>query len=145
MGNDFPLHARVASSRLVGLALLVTTRTGAFRFRHALVRDAIAGSIPRVEAVRIHRAAARFYRDSDALPDARRVPLLARHAAEAELKEEAAGLYLQLAEESRGRHSYFDAEQSYTNGLNLFTEDALQRRLSAHRGRGSMRYRIVRY
>jgi tetratricopeptide (TPR) repeat protein len=93
----------------------------------------------------VHRAAARFYRTTRALPAIRRLPLLARHAAEAGLNKEAAVLYLQLAEEARGRHSYIDAERSYTSALNLLAEADVQSRLVARRGRGSMRYRIGRY
>ena len=61
---------------------------------------------------RIHAAAARFYRGTRALPDSRRLPLLARHAAEAGLREEAATLYLRLAQEARDRHAYLEAERS---------------------------------
>jgi len=145
LGSEFPLDAQVAARRLAGLGLLVTTRTGGFRVRHALVRDAVARSVPAAQRERVHRAAAHFYRTTQSLPDVRRRPLLARHAAEAGLKEEAATLYLQLAEEARGRHSYFDAEASYTSALNLLQPADAQRKLIAKRGRGSMRYRIGRY
>jgi tetratricopeptide (TPR) repeat protein len=145
LGADFPLDAQVATRRLAGLGLLVTTRTGAFRFRHSLVRDAVARSVPAGQRAPIHRGAARFYRATTSLPDLRRLPLLARHAAEAGLKEEAAGLYLTLAEDARGRHAYFDAERSYTSALAMLDGAGGQERLTARRGRGSMRYRIGRY
>jgi tetratricopeptide (TPR) repeat protein len=145
LAAEFPLDAQVATRRLGGLGVLVMTRAGGFRFRHALVRDAIAHSVPSSRREHVHRAAARFYRTTRALPDIHRLPLLARHAAAAGLKDEAAGLYLQLAEDARGRHSYFDAERSYTSALNVLEDTDVQRRLVAHRGRGSMRYRIGRY
>src|SRR5712692_9656837 len=144
-GSEFPLDAQVAARRLAALGLIVTTRTGGFRIRHALVRDAVARSVPTTQRERVHRAAARFYRTTQTVPEVRRRPLLARHAAEAGLREEAAALYLQLAEEARGRHSYFDAEASYTNALNLPPAPEVPRKLIAKRGRGSMRYRIGRY
>ncbi len=145
LGAEFPLDAQVATRRLAGLGVLVMTRAGRFRFRHALVRDAVAHSVHASRREHVHRAAARFYRKTRTLPDIHRLPLLARHAAEAGLKDEAAALYLQLAEEARGRHSYLDAERSYTSALSLLDNADVQRRLVARRGRGSMRYRIGRY
>ena len=145
LGAEFPLDAHVATRRLAALGVLVITRAGGFRFRHALVRDAVAQSVHASLREHLHRAAARFYRMTRTLPDLRRLPLLARHAAEAGLKDEAAELYLQLAEEARSRHSYLDAERSCTAALNLLDDADVQRRLIAHRGRGSMRYRIGRY
>src|SRR6266851_4339646 len=145
LGAEFPLDAVVATRRLTGLGLLVTTRTGGQRFRHALVRDAVARSVPAAQRDQVHRAAARFYRATRLVPDVRRLPLLARHAANAGLKDEAAGLYLHLAEEARGRHGYIDAERSYTSALGLLPDGDVRRRLVARRGRGSMRYRIGRY
>src|SRR5205085_1861506 len=90
------------------------------------------------------RAAARFYRKTRLVPDVRRLPLLARHAARAGLREEAASVYLGLAESARERHAYVDAEQSYTNALELLDPGDVPRRLAVRRGRGSMRYRISR-
>jgi tetratricopeptide (TPR) repeat protein len=127
------------------MGLLVTTRAGGVRFRHALVRDAVARAVPAAQRRTVHGAAVRHYRGTRALPDVRRLPLLARHSAEAGLREEAAGLYLQLAEEARERHAYLDAELSYSKVLDLLPADDLARRLAARRGRGSMRYRIGRY
>jgi tetratricopeptide (TPR) repeat protein len=145
LGAQFPLDGRVATDRLSALGLLVTTRAGEQRFRHALVRDAIARSVPAAQRNQVHQCAARFYRSTRAIPDVRRLPLLARHAAEAGLNDEAAALYLHLAEEARARHGYFDAERSYTSALGLLPASDVQRRLVAGRGRGSMRYRIGRY
>jgi len=145
LGAEFPLDSHVATRRLAALGVLVITRAGGFRFRHALVRDAVAHSVHSSHREHVHRAAARFYRRTRMLADIHRLPVLARHAAEAGLKDEAAALYLQLAEEARGRHSYLDAERSYTSALNLLDDADVQRVLVAHRGRGSMRYRIGRY
>src|SRR5207253_7027418 len=141
MAADFPLDPRIAMRRLADVGLLITTRTGAFRFRHALVHDAGAGSVSAAQSKRIHAVAARFYRGTRLLPDVRRLPLLARHAAEAGLREEAATLYLQLAEDARERHAYLDAERSYTSALSLLEAGDDERRLTALRGRGSRRYR----
>jgi tetratricopeptide (TPR) repeat protein len=141
LGADFPLDAQVATRRLAGLGLLVAARSGAFRFRHALVREAIAGSVAAANRKPVHRAAARFYRTTRALPDVRRLPLLARHAADAGLASEAAALYLQLADGARERHAYLDAESSYTSALALLPESDSTRRLGCFHGRGSVRYR----
>jgi tetratricopeptide (TPR) repeat protein len=145
LGSDFPLDSQVATRRLAGMGLLVVTRAGGFRFRHALVREAVARSVSAAQRERMHRAAARFYRTTRSLPDVRRLPLLARHAAEAGFKEEAVTLLLQLAEEARYRHAYLDAERSYTSALALLPEQDRDRQLRARRGRGNMRYRIGRY
>jgi tetratricopeptide (TPR) repeat protein len=145
LGNEFPLDARVATRRLAALGLLVTTRAGGFRFRHALVRDAVARSIPPVQREGVHRAAAGFYRTTQVLPDVRRLPLLARHAAEAGLKDEAANLYLRLAEQARTRHTYLDAERSYSCALQCLPAEDQVHRVRAQHGRGSTRYRIGRY
>jgi tetratricopeptide (TPR) repeat protein len=145
LGNEFPLDAQVATRRLVGLGLLIATRAGGFRFRHSLVRDAVARSVPSAKRGRLHQAAARFYRTTRVLPDVRRLPLLARHAAQAGLKEEAATLYLELAGEARARHAYLDAERSYTGALESLPPADLVRRVAAQHGRGSTRYRIGRY
>jgi tetratricopeptide (TPR) repeat protein len=144
-GGDFPLDAHVATRRLAGLGLLMTTRTGGFRFRHALVRDAVARSVAAPLRERVHKAAARFYATTRAIPDVRRLPLLARHSAEAGLRREAARLYLELANEARSRHLYLDAERSYTCALDALDAAETADRLAALHGRGSTRYRLGRY
>jgi len=144
-GGEFPLDAQVATRRLANLGLLVTTRSDGFRFRHALVREAIARSVPSAQRERVHRAAARFYRSTRLLPDVRRLPLLARHAAAAGLKEEAAALYLELAGEAGRRHAYLDTEQNYSTALSLLPAPDAVRRLATLHGRGGARYRLARY
>jgi tetratricopeptide (TPR) repeat protein len=144
-GSEFPLDAQVATRRLANLGLLVTTRLDGFRFRHALVREAIARSVAVTQQERVHRAAARFYSSTRLLPEVRRLPLLARHAAAAGLKEEAAALYLRLAKEAGGRHAYLDTEQNYSAALALLPGPDAVRRLATLHGRGGARYRLARY
>jgi tetratricopeptide (TPR) repeat protein len=145
LGGEFRLDAHVATRRLGAAGVLVTTRAGGCRFRHSLVREAIAKSTPQQQLGPLHRAAARFYRTTRSVPDIRRLPLLAYHAAEAGLNEEAARVYLQLAEDARGRHVYLDAERSYTRALHALQENHAAERLGALRGRGTTRYRLGRY
>ena len=144
-GGEFPLDAQVATRRLANIGLLVTTRADGFRFRHALVREAIARSVPAAQRERVHRAAARFYRSTGLLPDVRRLPLLARHAAAAGMTEEAAGLYLELAQEAARRHAYLDTEQNLSTALSLLPAADTARRLATLHGRGGARYRLARY
>ena len=144
-GGEFPLDSQVATRRLARLGLLVTTRADGFRFRHALVREAIARSVPSAQRERVHRAAASFYRSTRVLPDARRLPLLARHAAAAGLKDEAAALYLDLAEDAGRRHAYLDTEQNYSTALSVLPVHDAVRRLATLHGRGGARYRLARY
>lgn len=141
----FPLDAQVGLARLCALGMLLTTRTGGYRFRHALVRDAIAESLPSDQQSVVHKAAAQFYRLTRAISEVRRIPLLARHAACAGLKEEAATLYLELAADARKRHAYLDAERSYTCSLDCLSHADVRSHLLAQHGRGSTRYRIGRY
>ncbi len=54
-------------------------------------------------------------------------------------------LYLQLAEQARGRHAYLDAERSYSCALESLAPNDSARRVLAQHGRGSTRYRIGRY
>lgn len=146
--EDLPLDPAVATRRLLAAGLLVAGRNGGVRFRHALVRDAVARSTPQSLRERVHPAAVRYYRSTREIPEVRRLPLLALHAQESGLAEEAATLYLELAERSRKLHAYLDAETTYSRALELF--ERFKRpsdagRLRALSGRAGMRYRIGRY
>jgi tetratricopeptide (TPR) repeat protein len=140
---DFPLEGRVATRRLLTSGLLIKDRRNDLRFRNALFRDELARSIPEALFKSIHLAAFQYYRDRGVEAAATR-PLLAFHAAHAGLNEEATNLYLELAEEARARHAYFDAERMYTRALDFLPQEDGSRRLIAFRGRGAMRYRIGR-
>lgn len=140
----FGVDPRVALDRLLGGGVL-TARPGArIGFRHALVRDAVAGTVPETLRIRVHRAALRFYRHAPQT-DSERLPRLALHAARAGLPEEAAARYLELATRAQGRHDYLEAERLYSRALELLPESDAPRRLAAGRGRGIMRYRVGRY
>ena len=142
---EFPLDASVATARLQSLGLLVASRHGLLRFRHALVRDAVARSVPETLRGQVHGAARDFYRTASWVPEARRLPHLAFHCAQSGAGEEAAALYLELAERARERHAYLEAERAYTASLDLLAPADGARRLVALRGRGGMRYRTGRY
>ncbi len=144
LSREFPLDAAVGIERLVDQGLLRVHR-GRVRFVHALVRAAIERSVP--EAVRrpAHHAAFRFYCDEPGLPEFERLARLARHAAGAGLRAQALASYLQLAEWTRNRHEYLDAEALYGEALALATDDEAAARVVALRGRGLMRYRLSRY
>ncbi|WP_223753898.1 serine/threonine-protein kinase PknK [Myxococcus sp. RHSTA-1-4] len=142
---DFPLDPLYATRRLRELGLLVAQRQGGHGFRDELLRATVARELPEAERVRIHRAAYRYFQGQPLATDRQRLPKLARHAAAAGLSEDAAALYIQLAESARGRHAYLEAESTYTRALELLPEDDARRRLAALRGRGLMRYRVGRY
>lgn len=149
--SEFPLDVRVGNRRLAAQGLLAAGEGGALRFRHALVRDAVARGVPAPLRRAIHRSATRYYRVGGGAPEAGRLALLAFHAARAEegeapgpLRLEAAQIYLELAERARVRHAYVEAEGTFTRALELLPEDDLPRRLAAHRGRGDTRFRIGR-
>jgi tetratricopeptide (TPR) repeat protein len=145
VADAFPLDARAGLVRLAQLGLLVVHRDGAYGFRHALVRDAVAGTVPEALAGGVHRAALLFYRSAEHLEEAVRLPRLAWHAARVGESAEAAATYLRLAERARLGHKYLDADLLYTRALEQLPAEAQAGRLSAHRGRGIMRYRLGRY
>jgi tetratricopeptide (TPR) repeat protein len=141
---DFPLDPRYATRRLRELGLLVPQRQAGHGFRDELLRATVARELPEADRVRIHRAAYRYYQ-GQTRADPQHLPELARHAAAAGLREEAASLYIQLAESARGRHAYLEAESTYTRALELLPGEDARCRLTALRGRGLMRYRVGRY
>ena len=140
----YPLDAGVGARRLLDAGVLVASRRGSVRFRHALLREAVARSVPEAGSKAVHAAAARFLRVPGAAPDERRLPLLAHHAAESGEAAEAASLYLALARRAQERHAYMDAEATYSRALFLVPKQDLRGRLQAWSGRATMRYRIGR-
>jgi eukaryotic-like serine/threonine-protein kinase len=147
---DVPLDAEVAARRLVAAGVLAPAATSdsdgvAFRFRHALVREAMARSASVAWQGQVHRAAFEHYA---ALVPARLAPL-AYHAALAGEAEAAAQAYLELAESARARHAYVEAELLYSSALEQLAKlpdgATTSRVAGARRGRGLMRYRVGRY
>ncbi len=142
---DFPLDPRHATRRLLDLGLLVSHRLEGLSFRNELLRATVERSLPEADRVRIHRAAYRYYDSHAAAAERQRLPRLALHAAAAGLRDQAAALYIDLAESARGRHAYIEAESTYTRALELLDGDDRRQRLTVLRGRGLMRYRVGRY
>jgi tetratricopeptide (TPR) repeat protein len=142
---DFPLDPRHATRRLLDLGLLVSHRQEGLSFRNELLRATVERALPEADRVRIHRAAFRYYLSEAGAAERQRLPRLALHAAAAGLRDEAAALYIDLAESARGRHAYIEAESTYTRALELLDAEDRRRRLTVLRGRGLMRYRVGRY
>ncbi|OJH36243.1 serine/threonine-protein kinase PknK [Cystobacter ferrugineus] len=143
--EDFPLDPRHATHRLMELGLLVDDGRGNVGFRNELLRAMVARSLPKQDQTRIHRAAYRHHRRELRSGERHRLPRLALHAAAAGLRQEAAALYVDLADSARARHAYLEAESTYTRTLELLEEGDEWRRRLALRGRGLMRYRVGRY
>jgi tetratricopeptide (TPR) repeat protein len=137
-----PLDAKIATRRLVTAGLVGESPGGLVGFRHALVREAVAASVPAPLRRGIHVAAVAHYHGEVAVLEDQPLARLAFHAAEAGQGALAEDAYLELAERMRARHAYAKAEQLYTQALRQ--PDPL-RRGEAHRGRGLMRYRSGRY
>ncbi|MDC3954329.1 serine/threonine-protein kinase [Polyangium jinanense] len=157
-GGDFPLDARVGSERLVAAGLLARHGPGRYAFRHALVREAIARSVPEAQRARIHLAATAHLQqasgwDGRSPPrgDERHLAQLAHHATNAGERALGERAYLALADAARARHDWLDAERCYTRALEASAASAgapdkpLDLRQRALRGRGLMRYRLGRY
>jgi tetratricopeptide (TPR) repeat protein len=140
--QSYPLDAGVSLERLVMTGLMTLKGQSRFAFRHALVREAVALTVSPEARQRIHRAAFEHYRDAADIPDERRGPLVAEHAAKAGLSRQAAEAYLGLAARSSQRHAYLDAETLYSRALDHL---APAERQGAWRGRGQMRYRLGRF
>ena len=143
--SDFPLDPRHATRRLLDLGLLLSHRQEGLSFRNELLRVTVERSLPEADRERIHRAAFRYYLSDAGAAERQRLPRLALHAAAAGLRDEAAALYIDLAESARGRHAYIEAESTYTRALELLDLEDRRRRLTVLRGRGLMRYRVGRY
>jgi len=158
--GEFPLDARVGVHRLLTAGVLVQGQQGHIGFRHELIRDSVAQSIPAPLRRQIHLAAVDHYREGSSALEARRLSQLAFHAARAGLGRIAENTYLTLAEQARARHAYLEAERLYSRALELSMGPDGSRggaqpsgspgamsdvERAAHRGRGLMRYRLGRY
>lgn len=143
-GEAFPLDPGIALRRLLAAGVLAQDRrTARIRFRHLLVREAVAQSTASPQRARIHLAAFEHHRAQEGGGEAR-LRALAHHAAEAGLHEIAFGAYLALADQARARHAYVDAEALYSRALELAAL-AGEAAPSARRSRGLMRCRLGRY
>lgn len=141
----FPLDAQAGTRRLLSLGVLVAHRGGRLTFRSPMLRDAFARAVPDALRPRIHDAAFRYYQDAAAaLPEERRLPMLAAHASRSGRPDAAAAAWLRLADGQRRRHAYVEAEGLYSRTLSALPEGDLAGRLPALRGRGLMRYHIGR-
>ncbi|HEY6101000.1 MAG TPA: tetratricopeptide repeat protein, partial [Anaeromyxobacter sp.] len=129
----------------LSMGILVSHRGGRLTFRSPMLRDAFARAAPDALRPRIHEAAFRYYQDAAAaLPEERRLPMLAAHASRSGRPDAAAAAWLRLADGKRHRHAYVEAEGLYSRTLAALPEGDHAGRLPALRGRGLMRYRIGR-
>jgi serine/threonine protein kinase/tetratricopeptide (TPR) repeat protein len=142
---ELPLDPKIALERLLAAGLMVRGRRGHVGFRHDLARAAVARSAPEAFRRRIHFAAVEHYCDPDAAPEDRRLAQLGFHAAQVGMGPIAATAYFELAERTRARHAYTEAERFYSRALEQPGDpEGLERRL-AYRYRGLMRHRIGRH
>ena len=141
--QHFPLDPKVALAHLDEAQILrVRGRLGC-EFRNAMLCEAMRATIPAPLRTELHRAAFEYYRDLHHVPEERRRPRLAFHAAEAGLRAPAAAVYESLAAEYLFRHRYVEAEGAYSRMLALV--DGAPPRQAALHGRGLARYRTGRY
>jgi eukaryotic-like serine/threonine-protein kinase len=144
LGEAFPLDAWVAVQRLLERGLLMRQGGEQVEFRHEVIREQVARSIPEALSKRLHRAAYHYYLGASAIAGHRRLPLVAYHAARSGVPE-AAAMYLDLADRARQRHEYLDAQIRYSRALELMEPVDRARAMQAHKGRGLMRYRLSRF
>jgi tetratricopeptide (TPR) repeat protein len=143
--GEFLLDARIGLEQLVSCGLLFAHRRGTFSFRHALIREAVAATVDPASAVHVHRSAYEYYCGSTVLASADRLARLAWHAEQHGARPAALDAYRAMAEEARDKHDYLRAEQLFTRVLALLEEDDWRGRMTARRGRGTMRYRLSRH
>ena len=139
------LDAGIGVRRLVESGILARHRGGRVAFRHALLRDTVYQAVPQAQREATHRAAFDYFRRHEQLPEITRLPQMAFHAARSGLKEEAGGLYLELAGRTAARHAYLDAELLYKNALENFSQVNIDGQITAGQGRALMRFRLGRY
>ncbi len=138
-----PLELEAALAQLDRVQLLRARGHRGHEFRNAMLCEAVRAAIPEPLGTELHRAAFEHYRDQRHVPEERRRPRLAFHAAGAGLREPAARAYEALAAEALYRHRYVEAEASYSRMLGLV--DGGPPRQAALHGRGLARYMVGRY
>jgi tetratricopeptide (TPR) repeat protein len=148
LGGDW-LDAGVALARLAEAGLLAADGGDRYRFRHALLRQAIEAGAP-AEVAAWHRAALALLPapENADLPTLHRI---ARHARACSDRDMAWSAWFALAEHARARHAYVEAEQHYSIALEQIAPEAhghapeAARRRRTLAGRGHARYRIQRF
>ncbi|HXU04929.1 MAG TPA: hypothetical protein VN903_28400, partial [Polyangia bacterium] len=138
------LDANVGLDRLVTSGLLVRHRQRLVGFRHGLLRDAIYRTLAAERSQQIHRAAHDYYLAADGMSDEERLPRVALHAQRGGLRDESAGIYLDLARRAERRHHYFDAEILFGNAVDNLSDELRGSQVEAAQGRGLMRFRVGR-
>jgi hypothetical protein len=119
-----------------------------FSFRSAVLEDAVRAMLDGAHRARIHRAALALWRDRVAAvageTDTFALERLARHAAAAGERAEAARVLLALGDRERARHRHVAADAHYTAALEQLDEVDAAGRARALAGRGKVRYRLHR-
>lgn len=144
-GAAVPMDAGVATQRLRGSGLLLSSRGGGLRFRNALVRESIECSTPAALRTAIHEAAVAHHKRRPDLTHAERSARLAPHLEQLGLKDDAAIALHLMADAAAERHAYLDAERLYSRALAQYAETEARARMRAFNGRALMRYRLGRY
>lgn len=145
LGAVFPLDAWVSTSRLIERGMLVRLDDRRLSFRHGVLRERVARTLPERLAHSVHEAAFRFYRETDDVQEERRLHLVAHHAAKCDHEDSASAIYLHLAEWARQRHDSLGAKALYTRALEILPEENQRMRMRAFSGRGLMHYQISRF
>jgi tetratricopeptide (TPR) repeat protein len=141
---DLRMDPYVATRQLVAMGVFKRHRNGRAAFRHTLLRAAVEKTVSESLRAAVHGAAFRYYRGATHLEESTRLPRLALHAAGAGYKDEAAALYMTLADGARRRHAYSEAEALFSRVLGCLERTDLPRLMHALRGRGLMRNRVSR-
>lgn len=116
------LGGSIDIDRLIG-GLMVQRDSGGFRFSHALVHQAVYESVLRTRRRQMHRRAAQWFTDKDAL-------LVAAHLDRADDRNEAARAYLTAARQQASIYLYEPAAKLVARGLELAADPAARALLS---------------
>lgn len=146
-----PIDAGVGLRALCERGVLAPIGGERFSFRSAVLEDAVRAMLDGAHRGRIHRKALALWRErvAAAARSGEEAPTfalerLARHAAAAGEREEAARVLLALGDRERAQHRHVAADAHYTAALEQLGEGDAATRARALAGRGKVRYRLYR-
>ncbi|MCG5054018.1 MAG: protein kinase [Myxococcales bacterium] len=139
------LDAGVGLRRLVDAGVLVRHRNARYSFRYGVLRDATYNMVPEARRREIHALAFRFYEAQVEMPEEEALPRRAFHSARAGLREEAAHLFIRLAERARRRHAYLEASNLYSQAREQIDTVHPERIMPLSLAHGLMQFRLGNY
>jgi class 3 adenylate cyclase len=101
--------------------ILETTENGAFLFRNQAMQEAVYGNLPRIQRLKLHRAAAALWRKQ--VQSDEQILALAHHLAMSGLLPEAVEVVMNAADRALELDDADSAIELYTHALTLFPDE----------------------